>query len=248
MIVGLLTLFSILFFGGSQEYFLVEKLEKGVKEYVIEKDRKKEILSDLDITVKTIKVFNKNREKTLREYHDLNASYSSTKADFDTFLQSLKEERVAFQKDILEQRVMVVAKITPEEWSNIIEYSSEKTEKRLEKENKKKEKDAFSKIKQKIDSEISDDEKRNSALQALEQIQLKFNELGDTYASLNALENNLVKDQNTTLEEGEKLGAQLNELRTEMHFAVVSFHFAIKDLSDESTFERIMKTVNKVIL
>lgn len=46
MIVGIVALFTVLFFGGVQEYFFIEKLEKGVKKFVIEKDRSKEILAD----------------------------------------------------------------------------------------------------------------------------------------------------------------------------------------------------------
>ena len=42
MIVGTIALISMLFFGGV-EYFLMDELEKGVKTFVVEKDRRKEI-------------------------------------------------------------------------------------------------------------------------------------------------------------------------------------------------------------
>jgi hypothetical protein len=60
MILGTLALINMLFFG-SMEYFLVDKLEKGVKTYVLEKERRKEILVDLSDAEKEIKAFNKLR-------------------------------------------------------------------------------------------------------------------------------------------------------------------------------------------
>ena len=37
------------FFGGVSEAFLIDKIEKGVKQYVVDKDRSKEIRPDEDI-------------------------------------------------------------------------------------------------------------------------------------------------------------------------------------------------------
>ena len=39
MIVGIITLITMLFFGGIQEYFLLDKLEKGTKIYIEDKDK-----------------------------------------------------------------------------------------------------------------------------------------------------------------------------------------------------------------
>ena len=77
MIVGIIAIFAILFSGGTNEAFFIDKMEKGVKEYVIEKDRKNEILSELKSSKKTIKAFDKNRKKqlkTLKKFYKLQAT------------------------------------------------------------------------------------------------------------------------------------------------------------------------------
>ena len=47
MIIGIITALTILFGSGAFEVFFLPNFEKGVKEYVIEKERQKEITSDL---------------------------------------------------------------------------------------------------------------------------------------------------------------------------------------------------------
>lgn len=71
MIIGSITLITILFFGGVSEYFLIDKLEKGVKEYVVEKNRQKEILADLKTSKAFIKEFNKKRKSQSKTFHTL---------------------------------------------------------------------------------------------------------------------------------------------------------------------------------
>ena len=40
MIIGTIALLNMLFFGGIQEYLLLDKLEKGVKTYIEDKDKR----------------------------------------------------------------------------------------------------------------------------------------------------------------------------------------------------------------
>jgi len=59
MIAGTIALLTFLFGGGSFEIFFVDQLENGVKEFVVEKDRQKEILDELKTSKAFIKKFNK---------------------------------------------------------------------------------------------------------------------------------------------------------------------------------------------
>lgn len=247
MIIGLVTLFATLFFGGSQQYFFIEKLEKGVKEYVVEKERKKEILIDLKTVKSTIKGFNKERKKSLGVYHDLNTNYQSTPEEFETFLFGLSKERIEFQKMVVNQRLQVVAKITKEEWEEIIGASSNATDKRLNKEAKKKEKDAFEKVKKTINTEIEEENIRSKAIEALATVEMDFNKLRIEFSSVNALENDLLVNKDTTTEDALKLTEELNELRKNLHKSILTFHFNMKDLTAETEWTKIMKSMNKVL-
>ena len=100
MIVGLATLISILFFGGVGETFLVDKLEKGVKQYVVDKERKKDITADLKITAKYVKAFNKERKNKLKTFQNLNADRNKSIEDFASFFEELISDRITFQKKV----------------------------------------------------------------------------------------------------------------------------------------------------
>ncbi len=247
MIIGLVTLFATLFFGGSQQYFFIEKLEKGVKEYIEEKDRKKEILSDLKLIKTTIKDFNKDRKKYLKTYHELNASYSATKVEFDSFFSDLTETRKAFQEEVVDQRLEVVRKISSEEWTKIIELSSEVTEKRKNKEAKKKEKDAFEKVKKTINTEITEETTRGDALDALAIVESDFNTLRNELDAVNTLENELLTNKNATVEDALELVTTFNQMREKIHLSIVKFHFSMKDLLPEEQWTKVMRSMNKVL-
>ena len=62
MLIGLATLITILLFGGGQDYFLVMNLDKGIKKFVVEKERKKEILAEFKIAKKEVKKLSKTRK------------------------------------------------------------------------------------------------------------------------------------------------------------------------------------------
>jgi len=78
MIAGTVFLLSILFGGGALEVFYVDKFEKGTKKYVVDKERKSDILGDIKVAKKVIKQFNKDRKKQLKAYKKLNALQSTT--------------------------------------------------------------------------------------------------------------------------------------------------------------------------
>ena len=54
MIVGILTLFSMIFGNGSIDYFYVDKIDEGVKKEIVDKDRKKELQAELKAYVKVV--------------------------------------------------------------------------------------------------------------------------------------------------------------------------------------------------
>ena len=63
MIVGIAALFTILFFGGGQEYFLIEDFDKGINKHITDKNRSSEIKAEIKLTKSLIKEFNKKRKK-----------------------------------------------------------------------------------------------------------------------------------------------------------------------------------------
>lgn len=245
MIIGLLTLFSILFFGGSQDSFFVEKLDKGVKKYVLEKDRKKDILMEIKEVKSTVKMFNKERKKQLKTLKSLNLSYTSSKVDFESFYEELTVGRIGFQKKVLEQRIGLVSKIKDNEWQKILGLSDESVDKQQQKEKNKKQKELFFKVEKTILNSIQEKENQSLALEYLEKLKKSYSRLLKDYKAVNTIENSLIRDKNATLEAGLAYASKLNQVRKEAYFALVDFHFELKEVSSESSWSTVMKSINK---
>jgi hypothetical protein len=245
MILGTLALINMLFFG-SMEYFLVDKLEKGVKTYVLEKERRKEILVDLSDAEKEIKAFNKLSISSKKQFKNLNLNKTASRAEFEKIFSDLHKKREGNQKEMIQTRLTILGKITQEEWDNIIAYSAKSTDSRLEKEAKKY-KDPFAGIVKKINKSILNTEEAEEALTALEQLKEEFNGLSDKVKSMNSSESEVLRSKESTFEQLEKFGMEANQIREETFNALVDFHFNLKAITNESEWNKIMKEFNKII-
>ena len=91
MIIGTIALLALLFGGGTGELFFVDQLEKGIKEFVIDKDRQKDILSDLKTSKAFIMEYNKDREVDLKYFYDINASWFTTSEDLVMYFDKMQK-------------------------------------------------------------------------------------------------------------------------------------------------------------
>ena len=155
MIVGTIALISMLFFGGV-EYFLMDELEKGVKTFVVEKDRRKEIQADLKESMDIIKAFNKDRASKLKVLKEMNANRDVTEKELDKFYNDRHEERSTLQDNVISARLKVLPKLKEEEWEGIVKMSEETVTAKREKAAKKKPKDIFSKVIKTINKTIEE--------------------------------------------------------------------------------------------
>ena len=163
MIVGTIALISMLFFGGV-EYFLMDELEKGVKTFVVEKYRRKEIEADLKVSMDIIKAFNKDRASKLKVLKEMNANRDVTEKELDKFYNDRHEERLTLQSEVISVRLKVLPKLKEEEWEGIVKMSKETDIAKKEKAAKKKPSDLFSNVLKTIDKTIEDEDKASKAL------------------------------------------------------------------------------------
>jgi hypothetical protein len=126
MIIGTITLLSILLFGGGS--FSFEKAYKEfVKEVVLEKDRQEQIIdvtktadAALDQYTKEIKkVWAADVKKTFRDY-------DTTRDDYRAMIDRAERSREALQQQILDTRMEVVKLMTEEEWKAMYKAIHEK--------------------------------------------------------------------------------------------------------------------------
>ena len=204
MIPALIALFSILFFGGPGEIFYVDNLEKGIKKYVVEKEIKKEILGDIKYTKKLFKEFEKERKKDFKQFMDLYTNKNISTELFDTFFENLQYSRTDFQEKIVDQRLLIFAKLKQEEWDQIVETSETVTEKRLakiEKKEAKGNKELFTKTKAQIETTITSTEIKTKHLNSLESLKNSNMDLESIFLSVNSTHNKILAQKKTGTEQ-----------------------------------------------
>lgn len=249
MIVGTIALISMLFFGGVSEYFLIDKLEKGVKQYVVDKERRKEITTDLKEATKFIKAFNKDRKGKMKSFEELNTDRNTSKEELISFFDVLMKDRLAFQEQILSDRVAISAKIKPNEWTLILAKSKESVEKAMEKAEKKsnkgKESIPFEKTISVIEEVIANNEKKEKLNAALSTFIRDQEKAVQKLISMNSVDNDILSKKDASKMELTEIANELNSLRKVAFDNLMAFHFAAKDLTEPSEWDQIMKTFNK---
>tara|TARA_B110000908_G_C10136995_1_gene394922 strand:- start:136 stop:516 length:381 start_codon:yes stop_codon:yes gene_type:complete len=123
MIVALIAAIGLLFGSGSEVFFLPD-FEKGVKEYVIGKERKKEVANDLKKVKDISKEFHKERKVDFKEFQNMNSSRETNQKDFTEFFTKIQAKRVSMQEELIEARLQINKKIEPSEWNSIVAFSS----------------------------------------------------------------------------------------------------------------------------
>ena len=246
MIVGIVALFTMLFFGGAQESFFIEKLEKGVKKYVAEKDRSKEILGDLKLTKSMINAFNKERKGELSEFHTMNLDRNISRQAMDEFFTARVEERSIFQEKMIEKRLLVASKIEDNEWKEIIHLSDASVESKMAKFEKKGAEDPFEGIMKAINSSISEQVAKAEAISLAHNFKERYVKLLDQVNSFNTLESSLLKNKYSSAHEFQNLADEMNRLRETVYQAFIDLHFDMKEITNETEFVKVMKSINKV--
>lgn len=248
MIIGIVALFSVLFFGGAQEYFFIEKLEKGVKKYVVDKDRSKDILADLKLTKSMIKTFNKKRKAELSEFHSMNLDRSISRVVFVDYFEDRIEERLIFQEKMIEKRLLVVSKIEDGEWKEIINLSDAFVQKKMAKVEKKGVKDPFEAVIKTIKSNIADHNNQAKVISIVQEFKEEYMDLLNEVNAVNTIESELLRNKKTSAAEFRKLANDMNQLREKAYLRLIDLHFDLKEITSESEWNKIMKSVNKVII
>ncbi len=253
MIISIVTLITLLI-SGNAEAFFITNFEKGVKEYVIEKDRKKEILSEAKTMTKFIKEYNKSRGKKLKEFKTIYESYTTGKEDLDLFFNDLTEEQMKFQDQFIDGRLDLTKLLTEDEWGHIIEYSEQSLDKTREKQEKKAKKSEksnkspkvlFEKTQNKVSKEIIDQDKAGRIIGSLDRLLGSYAKLIEQVAIVNVKDNDVLKKQNPEKEEFGLIYQEIDESRALVQKALIAFHEAVRENADSSSGEKVLKTLTK---
>lgn len=251
MIVGIVTLFSMLFgVGGQVDIFFLDNLDKGVKKYVVDKDRKKELQGILKDYTSTLKDFRKERKSKVKDLKEKNKDRSGTEEWFRDFFAGRIDEREELQAYWIEHRLELQEKVMPDEWALIIKMAEDEMAKLEAKEEKKarkqKDQDIFLKLEATINEQIADQEKQSEVMSALAKYEKKVDELGNNLENINVTETDFLANQNASKEEMKRFAGSINDLRKELYKSYSEFYLEVLDNTTAEEWKAIMKEFNKV--
>ena len=255
MIIGTIALIALLL-GGGLDFFFIDSLEKGVKEYVIEKDRKKEILADLKASKEMVSNYYKEREAKYKTFEKLNISRETSREDIVGFFNELYEERVAYQDEMIDDRLAIIKKIKADEWDSIMVFSKTLLDKQIEKEQKKLEKNKekgkevapFDKTRKAITDNVTDIEKRQKLKSGLDEMISSIEELMSKTETFNINKSELFTQQNATKDKLTQVSDELNDMRRLVFDELIDFHMLVKENTNEAEWDKIMKAFNKELI
>ncbi len=243
MTIGTITLLTVLFFGGIQEYSFLEKLENGTKQFVVDKERSNVILSDLKAMKKEINAFHKERKAKLKEFYSMNLDRKLMSDDMELFFEERMKERLIFQKNFTERRLAITSMIKPDEWNEIISFSSESSDKTTIAEQT----DVMAKVIGTVKKSIKEPGRQVQAIALAENFQTRFNDFIKQTNSISSLEYGLLNNQNASATEIQKLAIEANLIRETAYKAFVDLHFDMLEITEEMEWQKIMTQINNVI-
>jgi len=235
----------------NEEIFLVDQLEKGVKKYVEDKDRRDEILAVTSPTKDLIKDFNKLREEQIKEFREMNANQNNSIEEFEQYFESRIKERLEIQMIMIENRVRMHGKITPGEWDLIMEMEKKVRQKNKDKIDKKLSKgkyiSPFKGVERALEQVIDDESKKNelrNALKSFKSTHLSWVEKANNFS---ALDNEIIAKKDASKEELIDEIMELNNLRMEMYSDIIDFRFIILEYTDDEEWEALINELNRMM-
>ena len=236
---------------GQIEIFYIDDLEKGVKEYVLDKDRKEEIQDSLKSFTKTVKSFYKTREDQVKALKKKNLEQSTTEKWFKNFFMERMDERRNLQAYTINMRYNLQQKITADEWGKIMGMSwadvAKDEAKAKKKALKNKDKSIFRNVEKTINENVNEKEKLELILSALNTYEKKNNELVTAYEEMDVKAGTFLADQNASKEQMKQYCEGLNDLRKNYYNSYLNFYFDLRSNSSEDEWQTIIKELNKVL-
>lgn len=247
MLVATITALIVLFSGG-YEIFFAENVEKGIKKYVLEKDRRKELLDMTKEIKKGAKTYNKDRKASYKDFEDLCTNYNTTEEELEVFFENLTETQMTYQDNFVDKRVQITEKITDEEWGNIVKISEEAYQKKLDKLAKKKpkDKDTFKKTRKSIVG-IADQKSRDAVAAQLNSFSENMSSFESSLKNVNVLENDLLVKKSNSKEELLTLYDEMNEIRQKAFKSLIDFHSRVKSSLHQEQGEEVLSAFYKDI-
>jgi hypothetical protein len=246
MIIGLLTLYFILFSGGHETYLLDPNFEKAVGVYVKDKDRKSEIDKIVKQVEKSEESFQKQTKKVCdKKLIDLNMNRSSTPGEFkqvyDSFYIGLRELIDGFLTSELKTRSL----IHPNEWDSIMKKAvKQPDETKVRKTIIGRNEQLQDRLIIACNKYISDSAGKAKTRVIIGEYEIKGDNLTEAFLELNFKYLKALRPYNVSREDFEPMRTKMIELRRSYTDYLVEMRFKIMALTPEKNWKDLAKELN----
>ena len=246
MIIGLLTLYFILFGGGHETYLLDPNFEKAVGVYVKDKDRKSEIDKIVKQVEKSEEDFQKQTKKVYdKKLVDLNMNRASTPGDFkkvyDSFYIGLKELADGLLTSELKSRSL----IHPNEWDSIMNKAIKlPDESKIRKAVIARNEQLQERLIIACNKYITDSAAKAKSRVIIGEYEIKGDNLSEAFLELNFKYLKALRPYNVTRQDFEPMRAKMIELRRSYTDYLVEMRFKLMALTPEKNWKDLAKELN----
>ena len=230
MIIALII--SFLFGGGSLEVFYIDKIEQGVKKYVTDKDRKKELQGYFKEYKKIYQSYNKGMQSDLKNLKKQNLDRTVPIAWYKDLFKKRLDATAKVQLEFIDYRINLQNVISDDEWSQIIELASSAETKEQEKKEKQarknSDKDLMYNLRQTANENIFNPSSKTEVLAAWDIFKENYDATVETYDHINVEDSETLVDKNVSEEKMKGIIVKLDSIRAKMYVAHIGFFRSTK--------------------
>jgi hypothetical protein len=246
MLIGLLTLYFIVFGRGHETFLLNPNLEKNVGVYVKDKDRRTQI----DQTIKQVEKSEEAFQKKAKDVYDkklkeLNLNRNSTAPEFSQQYSLLYQDLGSLQSSYVDAEIKIRTFIRSNEWDSIMnkvlkQPDNAKARKSLMEENKK----LHDKLLETCNKRITDAAGRAKAKTLVDEYMVKGDSLASAFLDLNYKYLKAVRPYKVTPQDFLTIRNTMIGLRKNYSAYLVSMRFKLLAIVPEKEWEGLAKELN----
>lgn len=246
MIVGTLTLLSILFFGNSTEqgkFFQMHNIDKLIKEHVIEPSRQKKALLVSKEYSKTIEGIRKLEKKQRKKLEKLAVYKTTPENQVSELLIEISNLEDSARGKWIDIRLKAKDVFTEAEFQKIIKNeieAKEMTTARLSHQANARDK-GFKDLKAGFEANINDTYRKTHIIDALSTFEKKIDTLHPQRTDINFTYNDLLKNYHANREDLNKFIGKVSDYNKAVFKAYGQFHLVVIN----NTTDDEWKTINK---
>lgn len=249
MIIGTITLLSLLFFGGQLQgpFFQLPNIEKHVKSIVENEESRDKTLTICKDYLSEVKLERKAQNKELKVLENLTKDKSTTKNVLSDQLNKIDSYELTLQKIWATARIEIQSSLKEEDFKKIVKLGVEDISYKKEGKLKDKRLKLINEIRESFEKNISNQSALKQCLEALNIFDGKLKHLKNHQAGINYRESPLLNRFDLTESELNQMIEDHTLYKTQVMDSYLNFHVTTANLVNDSEWKKINKSLSSLV-